>query len=64
MTNITVPLPNDGYFEARPESVGTTEEEIHLAGMKMIPSERVDQIVRCTGRAMEILKNVEPSGRC
>lgn len=62
--NVSLPLPNDGYFIARCDTVGATEVELTLAYRNVLPDSRAIEIARSTGYAMEMLRIAEPQGRC
>lgn len=64
MTHVSLPLPNDGYFFARSETVGTSDAELHATMRGEISDVRSAQIARNAVAALEQLKNAEPRGRC
>lgn len=61
--NVSLPLPDNGYFIARADTVGATDVELALAHRNLLPDERAIEIARSTGHAMEMLRLAEPQGR-
>lgn len=62
--NIGVPLENEGYFFARPETVGSSEAEIQACGRGEVPMLRATEIIQRTVSAMDSLKEMQVEGRC
>lgn len=56
--NLSMPLPNDGYFLAKATSIGSSDAELHAK----IETERLTEIARCMAFAAEQLRNAEPMG--
>lgn len=59
-----MPLPNQGYFFARGDTVGTCEEEIDASQNGQLPIERVGAIAQNMMAAKESLERAATEGRC
>lgn len=64
MNYVAMPLPNEGYFFARAETVGTCEQEIDASQQGKIPVERVGTIAQNMIVAKECLEQAATEGRC
>jgi len=59
--SVSFQLPNDGYFRARPETVGTSEAEFTKTQMT---EQRQKELAASMVAAMRELQDAIPMGRC
>jgi hypothetical protein len=64
MNIASMPLPQDGYFFARAESIGTTDVELTAASRGEITKERKSVLITNMQEAMIALSRCPPEGKC
>jgi hypothetical protein len=64
MNIASMPLPQDGYFFARAESIGTTGVELDAASRGEVTKERKGVLMTNMQEAMLALARCPPEGRC
>ena len=62
LSNFSCNLPNDGYFIARPDSLGSSEEEVEKAERGEVDVERLNFIRVSFQEAMTLLQIAMPWG--
>ena len=62
--NVSIELANHGYFLAKPQSVGCTEEEAAAAAQGSVTIERQLTIRTNIEEALMTLARCEPQGKC